>query len=372
MSDAHNVSLLLDPAALLEFKRATFSKHYEAWLGHLGVKWKSEDHFNVILNLMARLDECPSPAAAATAEDYCVCAECYENFVYGWCISTLDDICWSRAVYRENMKLPLDKAMKMRPRRKDCKPMVYEQHGNILHIKLNLPKSEEFLVWTIEDMWKDWVDAAWPVYLKHDYRLGWYIAKSTRRQLRDGSWLPCDVSVAHLFCSCLHGESVRPADGSMLNYTYGNLIRVDNVEKEKDVTDPDKPPQAFQLEVDVAGLDQWRPPKKTNTTHRDTVDEDEDGSLKGRVSSGQASAHWGLDRVVETEGEARAVSSPTQKGLNRKYRKGEDRAMQADIARRSVSMEAECLKIEQARKTVEEKMNAVWAQATSHLKSAQT
>ena len=161
---------------------------------------------------------------------------------------------------------------------------------------------------------------------------------------------------------------MRPADGSMLNYIDGNLIRVDNVEK--DVTDPDKPPRAFQLEVDVAGLDQWRPPKKTNTTHTDTVDENEDGSLKGRVSSGQVSAQWGLDRVAEAEGEARAVSSPTQKGLNRKYRKAEDRAAQAEIAKRSAaSMEVECIKIEQARRAVQEKMNAVWAQATSHLKS---
>src|SRR4029077_15941156 len=148
---------------------------------------------------------------------------------------------------------------------------------------------EPFVVWVIEAEWKDWCEAIWPVHLKHDYRLGWDIAKSTRRELRGrNAWLPCDVSVAPLFCSCLHGESVRPADGSMLNYIYGNLIRMDNTEK--DITDPDKPPRAFQLDIDVAALDQWRPPKKTNTIHEDAADETEEGRLKGSVSAGARAA----------------------------------------------------------------------------------
>jgi hypothetical protein len=361
-------ALELAPVALLEFKREVFSKYQEDWHGHLGVKWRREDHFNVIVRLMARLDECPNPSETG----YCACAECYETAVYNWCLDTLDDICWSLAVYKANMKMPLGQAMKLKPRRKDCKPMEYEEHNGRLYIKIPAPPrhSEPFLVWVIDADWKDWCEAVWPVYLKKDYRLGWYLAKSTSRQLRDGSWLPCDVSVAHLFCSCLHGESVCPADGSMLNYTDGNLIRVDNVEK--DTTDPDKLPRAFQLGLDIAGLDQWRPPKKTNTSHKDTGDEHEEGSLKGHFSAGQVSAQWGLGRIVEAEGESRVVSSPTQKGLNRKYRKAEDGAVQAETAKRSA--EVERVMTEEGRKAMQEQMNAVWAQATSHLapESAQT
>ncbi len=352
----------LDPAALSKFREVVFSKYYETWHGRLAHKWRYEDSVTVIMGLMARLDECPPPDADP---EYCTCVECYENFIYNWCLDTIDDICWSRAVYRANLKLPLDKAMKLKPRRKNCKPMEYEQHGNILYIKMNLPDSEEFLVWTIEDEWKDWVDVVWPVYLKHDYRLGWYIAKSTKRQLRDGSWLPCDVSVAHLFCSCLHGESVRSADGSMLNYLDGNLIRVDNVEK--DTTDPDKPPRAFQLNTDIAALDQWRPEKKVNTTHDDTADETEEGVLKGSVSAGALSASWKLDRVVDGKESTQAVSAPTERGINRKAHNQAEQESLSDTANRTSKVER--VKTKESMEVVKDQMNAIWSAGTSHLKS---
>jgi hypothetical protein len=363
VSTEHAANRQLDPADLLEFKRSVFSKYYAEWHGHLGHKWRHEDTVSVIMGLMERLDECPPPDVDP---EYCACVECYENYVYDWCLGVLDDICWSRAVYRANTNMPLGQAMKLKPRRKNCKPMQYEQHGNILYIKMSLPDSEEFLVWTVEDEWKDWVDAIWPVYLKHDYRLGWYIAKSTKRQLRDGSWLPCDVSVAHLFCLCLHGESVRPADGSMLNYIDGNLIRVDNVEK--DTTDPDKPPRAFQLAVDVSGLDQWRPPKKTNTTHEDTADETEEGRLQGNVSAGAAAASWKLDRVVDGKEATQVAPAPTVRGIDRKVRNLAEQESLSDTTMRTSKVER--VKTKEATQDVKDKMNAIWAAGTSHLDAA--
>lgn len=358
----HVANRELDPAELQEFKEVVFSKYIPEWNGHLGHKWKHEDTVTVVMGLMARLDECPPPDADP---EYCACAECYENFVYNWCMSVIDDICWGRAVYRANLKLPFDKVMKLKPRRKNCKQMEYEQHGNILYIKMNLPNSEEFRVWTIEAEWKDWVDVVWPVHLNHDYRLGWYIAKSTKRQLRDGSWFPCDVSVAHLFCSCLHGETVMAADDNMLNFTDNNLIRRDNTEK--NITDPDTPPRAFQLSVDVATLDQWRPVKKVNTTHDDTADENEDGSLKGRFSAGVLAASQGLDRVVDGEdaSQATAAPAPTARGIDRKVHNQSEAASMNDTAKRTAAVEI--LKSAQEQKAAQEGLDALWKRGTAHL-----
>jgi hypothetical protein len=363
VSTEHAANRQLGPADLVEFKREVFSKHYEAWHGHLGHKWRHEDTVSVIMGLMERLDECPPPD---DDPEYCACAECYENFVFDWCISTLDDICWDRAVYRVNVKLPLDKAMKLKPRRKNCTPMEYEEHNGRLYIKVPTPPShpDPFLIWIIEVEWKDWCEAVWPVHLKHDWRLGWYIAKSTRRELRGrNAWLPCDVNVAHLFCDCLHGETVTAADNNMLNFLDGNLVRRDNTEK--NITDPDAPPRAFQLTVDIAGLDQWRPAKKVNTTHDDVADETEEGGLKGSVSAGALSASWKLDRVVSGKESTQVASAPTARGIDRKARNSAEQASLSDTTKRTSKVES--VKTEQAMQTVKAQLDAIWAAGTSHL-----
>ena len=362
VSTEHAANQQLDPADLLEFKRSVFSKYYEEWHGHLGHKWKREDTVSVIMGLMERLEECPPPDADP---EYCACATCYESYVYNWCLDTLDDICWSRAVYRANMKMPLGQAMKLKPRRKNCAPMEYEEHNGRLYIKVPTPPShpDPFLIWIIEAEWKDWCDAVWPVHLKHDYRLGWYISKSTKRQLRDGSWLTCDVNVTHLFCACLHGETVTAKDDNMLNFLAGNLVWRDNTEK--NITDPDAPPQAFQLSIDVAGLDQWRPPKKVNTSHDDTAAENEDGSIKGRFSAGALATSQGLDRVVDGKESTQAAPAPTKRGIDRKAHKQAETASMSDTAKRTA--EVEVLKNAQERKVVQEGLDALWKRGTEHL-----
>lgn len=333
LEQVHAIELQLDSAALLDLKREVFSKHYSEWYTHLAARWKYEDHVNILVRLMARLDECPNP----TETGYCECAKCYEVCVYNWCIDTLDDICWSRAIYRANLKMPLGQAMKLKPRRKDCKPMEYEEHNGRLYIKIPTPPRhpEPFLIWVIEGEWKDWCEAIWPVHLKKDYRLGWYLAKSTKRELRSEgyAWFPCDVNVAHLFTACLHNEYVTAKDKNMLNFTDNNLIRSDC--GEKNITDPDGIPRAFQLSLDVAGLDQWRPAKPTNTSHNDTADEAEDGSVSAKRTN------------------------------LRKAHKQAEQAEQDGIAERTAKVEI--LKTAQARKAVQEGLDVLWKQGTAHL-----
>jgi hypothetical protein len=311
---------VLDATPRQEQLRDWYSKNLFPLHAYCAEHWWREDSTDIVLRLLEQLDTCPDEV-----QD--------ESAFKAWAIRQCGEVCLDRAIYRENMKLPLDQAMKMKPRRKDCKPMEYEQHGNILYIKINLPNSEDFLVWTIEAEWKNWVDAVWPVHLKNDYRLGWYLAKSTKRELRSEghAWFPCDVNVAHLFTACLHNEYVTAKDKNMLNFTDNNLMRSDC--GEKNITDPDRVPKAFQLSLDVAGLDQWRPAKPTNTNHNDTSDED------GTVSAKRPNL--------------------------RKARKQAEQDEQDGIAERTGKVEI--LKTAQARQAAQAGLDVLWKQGTAHL-----
>jgi hypothetical protein len=281
---------MLDPTSRLEQLRSWYSKHTFEWITWLATEHRYCDSQALTLRLLESLPTFQSTDELGFVEEA-------KSFLR----SEIFDDAYRRQLEKLSMSELAQQLAIDKPKRADTKEMVWEQHGHILYIKMDMPISadptktqseQDFLVWTIGSEWKGWVDVLWPCYLKKDYRLGWYLAKSTKRQLRGGGWLPCDVAVHHLFTCALHGESVRAADNSMLNYTSGNLIIVDN--SEKNVTDPDMPPRAFQLNVDISGLDEYRPAKKVKTN--DDNDENGEKTMKAAVSVGMLRQAWGFNK----------------------------------------------------------------------------
>jgi hypothetical protein len=159
--------------------------------------------------------------------------------------------------------------------------------------------------------------------------------------------------------ACLHGETVTAVDKNMLNFLEGNLIRKDNTEK--NITDPDAPPRAFQLSIDVAGLDQWRPPKKTNTSHDGSADESEDG----KVPAGALAASWKLDRVVEGKELIQVAPAPTERGIDRKAHKQAEQASLSDTTARTSKVER--VRVAKDMQVVKAQLDALWERGTAHL-----
>jgi len=313
IEQSHAIEFKLDPAVALDYKREVFSKNYSDWHNHLGIKWRFEDHANIIIRLMARLDECPSPPETG----FCACAECYENCVYNWCIDTLDEICWKRAVYQANMKMPLGQAMKLKPHRKNEKPMVYEIHGNLLVVQVSYPAAaaekrrpvpeDQNLLWILPADWLEWAQVLWPVHAKWAKRVGWYLVKRTQRQLRNGVWLPCDVSAHGLFMASDARQHIEAADRNYLRWHDNNLRLIEGTEV--DCTDPDVPPSGVcQLNTDVANLDDYRPAKATRVRNAEG---------KGHATPSELSASWGLDRVIAKADGTSILSPRSKEGLNK-------------------------------------------------------
>jgi hypothetical protein len=247
---------MLDPTQRQEELRSWYSKSAYDWLFWLSCEYKNIDASSLLLRLLKNIDQC----------------ECTnETDFKEWAISWLRNEWFDDEQRREWAKLSFEQIGKLKPKRANTKPMEYEEHNGRLYIKVDTPDS--FVTWIIESSWKPWVDAIWPVMAKRG-RGGWYLSKAGKIQLRGGSWRPCNFSVSHLFMCALNGERVVAHDKNLCNFLEGNLYVVDNTEKGDALTDPDLPLKGtFQLDVDVADPDAYRPatPKRTNYVEREKV-----------------------------------------------------------------------------------------------------
>lgn len=185
------------------------------------------DESQILLRLLIRLPECESE----TSEEFLL-----------WARRLVEEEIHERIWYEsfKNLKMADVLALARTRRRRNCKPMLTETHGDRTFVKLER-KGKPFVVWVIPSQWLPVAEALWPVHAKYSRSIGWWVCKTSRRESTNGKWIEADIPVHHVYVDAKAGERVIAQDGSFLNYLPGNL-EVENDGAERDVDNPDAAP----------------------------------------------------------------------------------------------------------------------------------
>ena len=135
---------------------------------------------------------------------------------------------------------------RLRKKRSDVKPFVHEIHADKAFIQVQDSQGNR-LLWIVPVDWLTVAESLWPVHIKYN-RTGPYLARKIRRQRHSGEWYQTSVAIHRLFLDCGPKSVVYTKDGNLLNFSGGNLSKVEDSDKTKHRYE-DRRPIASDLQV---------------------------------------------------------------------------------------------------------------------------